>query len=142
MLGLFRRRPVARRAFPTNRFIPRVDGLECRITPTDPGLGGFTSLAANASPQIVDYTRTEVGNGLFLITGRVVDENPGGLTVNFGGDTSAAGSTTTTLSDGTFSILVQLRLDGTDAGYLTAKVTDAQGLVSQEVAVFLDPTIP
>jgi hypothetical protein len=126
-----------------NRFTPRVDGLECRLTPTDPTPGGgLTVVATNAAPQIVEYTRQEIGNGLFLITGRVVDESPGGLTVTFGGDTSAAGNTATTLSDGTFSIVVQLRVDGTDAGYLTATVRDAQGLVSQEVSVFLDPTIP
>jgi hypothetical protein len=148
MFGLFRRIPT-RRPAPQGRVRLSLESLEWRDQPDGGGLlldppppPGGGGQAVNAAPAIVDFRAQESGNGLFLITGRVVDESPGGLTVTFGGGTSAAGRTTTTLADGTFSIVVQLRLDGTDSGYLTATVTDAQGLVSEPVQVYLDPTIP
>jgi hypothetical protein len=96
----------------------------------------------NQRPVILDFHCEEVGNGLFLITGRVQDESPGGLTVTLGGTTSAAGATTTTLADGSFSMTVRLRVDGSDVGWITATVVDAQGLVSDEVEQFVRPTPP
>jgi hypothetical protein len=95
---------------------------------------------ANTPPVIVGFAQKQIGNGEFLITGKVVDANPGNLTVTFGGQTSASGQTVTTGADGSFSCLVQLRVDGTDAGYLTATTTDGRGLTSQAVQVYLEPT--
>jgi hypothetical protein len=97
---------------------------------------------ANAAPVIIDFEAEQIGNGLFLISGQVVDQNPGGLVVTFGGGTSASGTTVTTTPDGTFSCTIQLEVDGTGAGTLTATTVDAQGLVSAEVQVFLNPTPP
>jgi hypothetical protein len=97
---------------------------------------------ANQAPEIVDFNCEEVENGLFLITGRVVDEDPDGLVVTLGGGTSAAGTTIVCNSDGTFSILVTLRTDGTDTGYITATTTDDQNLDSEEVEFFVNPTPP
>jgi hypothetical protein len=104
-----------------------------------PGNGGQP--ANNLPPAITNFAEVELGNGLFLISGTVVDEHPGGMVVTFGGDTSASGQSVTTNSDGSFSRTVQLRVDGTDCGYLTATTVDDHNQVSQTVQVFLDPTI-
>jgi hypothetical protein len=95
---------------------------------------------ANSPPVIIDFEAEQIGNGLFLISGQVVDQNPGGLVVTFGGSTSASGMTVTTTPDGTFSCTIQLEVNGTGAGTLTATTVDSQGLVSAEVQVFLNPT--
>jgi hypothetical protein len=62
------------------------------------------------------------------------------LTVTLGGTTSAAGQTATTLADGTFALTVQLRVDGTDCGWITARTVDPQGLMSGEVEQWVNPT--
>jgi hypothetical protein len=95
---------------------------------------------APAPPTIINFTAEQLGNGQFLITGQVVAANPGGLTVTCGGETSASGMTTTTNADGTFRLVVQLRTDGTDFGYLSATTVDGNGLSSSPVEVFLAPT--
>jgi hypothetical protein len=96
--------------------------------------------SANTAPAIVGFTEQALGKGQYLITGKVVDTNPGNMTVTFGGQTSASGTAVTTKSDGTFSCTIQLRVDGTDCGYLTATTTDGQNLTSQSVQVYLNPT--
>jgi hypothetical protein len=102
----------------------------------------FVNPIAHAGPVIIDFEAEQIGNGLFLISGQVVDQNPGGLVVTFGGDTTANGMTVTTTPDGTFSCTIRLPVDGTGAGTLTATTVDGQGLVSASVQVFLDPTPP
>jgi hypothetical protein len=94
------------------------------------------------APVIENFTAHEIGNGMFLITGRVIDETPTGMIVTFGGTTSAAGQYATVSADGTFSKIVQLRTDGTDSGYITATTTDAYQVVSEEVDVLVNPTPP
>jgi hypothetical protein len=94
----------------------------------------------SANPSILNYSATEVGNGLFQVTGQVSDTNPGNLSVTFGGTTSDTGATATTNADGTFSETVQLSTNGNNAGYLTATATDNQGLSSSPVEVYLNPT--
>lgn len=147
MLGLLTR-PARPRRRPTVRL--RLEGLEFRDhpdgtlggdPPTPPPGGGNTS-TANLPPQIVDFTAQEVANGLFIIRGRVIDESPASLTVTLGGNTSCAGQATTTAVDGTFSFVVQLRVDGTDSGVVTARTKDAQGLESNVPEKFVSPTPP
>lgn len=102
--------------------------------------GGETELAA---PQIVDFGYQQVGNGLFIFTGRVVDANPGGLTVTFGGSVPTVdGQSVTTAADGTFQLTIQLRTDGSDVGIVTASVTNRAGVESDEVMVYVSPTPP
>lgn len=141
MLGLFRRSP---RPAVSTRSILRLEGLEGRDQPSDFGPGGFGDSGwiapANLPPEIVNFTATRVGTGLYLIEGRVVDENPGGLTITLGGSTSAAGETTTTLENGTFSLVVLLRTDGTDVGFITATTVDDHNLTSNEAKIFINPT--
>jgi hypothetical protein len=143
MFGLLRRNRLARtsRKAPSFRTILRVDGLEYRDVPSDISTGSDgISMPTNQPPQIVGFTVTRVGTGLYLISGTVVDENPGGLTVTIGGSTSAAGSSTTTWSDRTFSMVVTLQTNGTDVGYITATTVDDHNQTSNEPSVFVTPS--
>jgi hypothetical protein len=118
------------------------------IFPPDPPAGqeatppdGPDDRSDNNPPLIEDLNAREVGNGVFLITGRVSDENPGGLTVWFGGVASANRCYAVTDADGYFSATIKLRTDGTDTGNLTARVTDGGGL-SDEDFFYVFPTAP
>jgi hypothetical protein len=95
---------------------------------------------ANKPPVIVDFSVVEDGNGTFLITGRVSDENPGGMVVILGGSTSCRGQSVTTNEDGTFSMVVQLRVDGSDDGWITATTIDDHQQASNEPAEYVKPT--
>jgi hypothetical protein len=101
------------------------------------GVGDKTP--TNLAPVIVDFTVVRLETGGYQFTGRVIDEAPGGLTVTFGGVPSAAGQTATTASDGTFSLILTLRTDGTDMGTVTAVTRDTAGLWSNVAGVWVDP---
>jgi hypothetical protein len=150
MFGLFRRAHTTG-VGSGGRTVLLLEGLEGRYQPsgadTAPLLlpaDGTTAATAgdktNDPPEIVNFNAQQIGNGVFLITGRVVDEDPDGLIVTLGGSTSANGKWTFTNEDGTFSLLVQLKTDGTDTGWITATTIDDWGLVSDEVEVFVTPT--
>jgi hypothetical protein len=141
MFGLLRR-PPAHRGGLRGRVVLRLEGFEDRVQPSSPvavGDMGQTRPPANQKPVIVDFEARAIGRGWFLITGRVIDEDAGGLVVTLGGTTSAAGRTVTTAADGTFSLTVSLRTGGSDVGWITATTVDHQGLVSDEVSDFVDP---
>lgn len=108
--------------------------------------GAYTSpygQVANLPPEIQDFTAEQVGNGLFVFTGRVVDENPAGLFVRFGGDVPTMQDLSAEVQDdGTFILIVRMQTDGTDVGFVTATTVDAQGVVSDEAVVFVSPTPP
>ena len=142
MLGQFAHaRAKSRRQ--RSRIVLRCEGLEGRIQP-DGGVSypppSTSHIDSNQAPVIVDFNCQQIGSGTFLVTGRVIDENPSGLIVTLGGDTSAAGTTITTAADGTFTKTIILRIDGTDRGYITAATIDAFGLISNEVSQFVNPT--
>jgi hypothetical protein len=99
-------------------------------------------LTVNLPPVIIDFNAQEIGNGLFQITGTVIDANPAHLTIALGGDTEACGQTTVTNENGSFSMLVQLPVDGTGSGFITATTVDSEGLQSPQVQVFVTPTPP
>ena len=144
MFGLFSG-PANQAARPKPRLFLRLEGLESREQP-DGGLNEpppppvQIEATGNQAPEIVDFSCTEIQNGYFLVTGRVIDESPDGLVVTLGGSTSAAGTTVNCNPDGTFSVYVQLRTDGTDSGYITATTVDDEGAVSEEVDYFVNPT--
>jgi hypothetical protein len=100
--------------------------------------GGDAQLTV--APQIVDFVGFEVGSGWYRFTGRVQGpESCGGLTVSFGGVPSLRDEVTTTLSDGSFVLLVQVRTDGSDQGTVTAQTT-ADGLASNVATYTINPT--
>jgi hypothetical protein len=146
MISLFRRAPAMRAGRPRRAFL-RLEDLEGRATPSGDALSETSrtpvenTTTANQAPQIVDLAAQELGNGQFVFTGRVVDENPGGLTVTFGGSvTTMKGRTCTTDANGYFSVVVQLRTDGTDVGWVLATTKDDHDVSSDEAAVFVRPT--
>ena len=93
----------------------------------------------NLPPEIVDFVVIQIGPGLYRITGRVIDESPGGLEVTFGGVPSAVGQTATTASDGTFTLTVQMQTDGSDTGNISAVTQDSAGLSSNVATYWVDP---
>jgi hypothetical protein len=141
MIGLFApARTKARRQ--RSRVVLLCRDLEGRIQPDGSGVSSaaVAHVASIQAPRIVDFSCLQTSSGVFVIAGRVIDDHPGGLTVYLGGDTSAAGTTTTTAADGTFATVIYLRTDGTDSGYITAWAVDGRGLVSDEVSQFVNPT--
>ena len=146
MIKLFRRTPVTRTGR-QNRVVLRLEGLDGREAPSgglvsgsNPGPAQDGQPPVNQAPQIVDFDAENVGNGWWLISGRVVDEQPDGLTVSFGGAVaSLANVTVVTDADGEFSYLVQLNNNGTDTGWLSATTTDGQGAPSSPVYAYCDP---
>jgi hypothetical protein len=127
--------------------ILRLEDLEGRDQPSGPGdltapAADLLAPPARQRPVIVSFRCQEISSGLFVITGRVQDQSPGGLTVRLGGSTSADGLSAVTREDGTFSLTVRLRVDGSDTGWITATAVDAEGLVSDPVSQFVSPTPP
>lgn len=96
-------------------------------------------LPSGTIPVIKDFEADELSNGIFRISGRVEDDQPAGLTVTLGGGlTGVSGQTTTTASDGSFSITVFV---GTlQSGMATAFVTDDDEYESDLVDVNIRPT--
>ena len=131
------------------RVVLTLEGLETRAQPStltdpEPPVGWYAmspGAPANAAPVIENFQAEEISNGMFMFTGKVIDESPGGLVVRFGGSVmSVNGLTATTQADGRFTLIVQLKLDGTDVGLVTAQTTDAQGLDSNVADVYVHPT--
>jgi hypothetical protein len=126
----------------------RLEGLEGRATPS--GGAGTQSPppysqngpvpGTNQPPAITGLAAQGLGGGWFIISGRVIDESPGGLTVTFGGSVATlAGRTVTTAADGSFSFAVHLKTDGSDTGWLLATTTDPLGLESDEASCYVSP---
>jgi hypothetical protein len=108
------------------------------------GIDGFTYVVSNVNgqtsniatvsvgvmqplqpPVIQNFTGTHTGSGIWVFTGVVADNHPGGIAVTFGG---LASGTTTTQVDGSFSFTTTVP-QGT-FGEVTAQATDAVGMQS------------
>jgi hypothetical protein len=87
----------------------------------------------------VNFSVAHLGQGWCYFTGTVQDEAPGGLVVTFSGVPTVQGQTATTAADGTFSLTIQLRTDGTDNGNVSAVTYDRLGLKSNEPYVAVNP---
>jgi hypothetical protein len=93
--------------------------------------------AANNPPQVTEFQVTWVLGNLWLVSGKVIDENPAGLTVSFGGEPeSFQNLTTKTDANGNFSFTIQLNTNGTDNGLASAQTVDGKGLKSN-VAMYM-----
>jgi hypothetical protein len=94
----------------------------------------------NLSPRIINFVGVEVAQGLFVFSGDVVDEAPGGLTIYFGGEpVSLQGVTVTTDASGHFEKAIFVNTDGSDNGIATAHTFDSQGLQSNVATCFIQP---
>lgn len=84
----------------------------------------------NLKPVIGNFRVTVEPGFQGRFSGKVVDENPAGLTVTLTGPQGclggAAGKTVTTDAEGNFVFLGQL-VTGVDCGVVSADTTDAQG---------------
>lgn len=112
--------------------------LSASTTPTDPVLAA--PAPAPMAPVIDSFAAQEVNYGWYQFTGHVTDDQPGGLTVTFGGVPSLEGKTTVTASDGSFSLLVQVKTDGSDTGTVTAQTVDTAGNPSNVATCYIHPT--
>jgi hypothetical protein len=128
----------------------RLESLDDRAVPSSLFDGDETPLIAhdvagppapvNVAPRIIDLVGTETEIGWYRFTGQVVNSaTVGGLLITFGGVPSLQGQTTTTAADGTFTLTVPVRTDGTDTGEVTAQ-TSADGLTSNEASYYISPT--
>ena len=141
------RRPAPKRARTGSSVRLRLESLEFRDQPDgllgDPPTPPPTQTPpANVPPVITNFNAEQTGNGFYIISGQVTDENPDGMIVTLGGSTSAAGRTIIVQSDGSFSCIVQLATDGTDTGTISATTIDDHGVVSNEMYVLVSPTPP
>jgi hypothetical protein len=94
----------------------------------DPGPGPGPEPPENAPPTIVDFTATQ-GILEWTFDGRVLDENPQNMVIEFGG--LLAGRTATVSEiDGYFYLMIDIE----NTGQVTAQTTDDNGL-SSNVAV-------
>src|SRR5262245_30132830 len=105
---------------PRRQIVPRLEALEHRHCPAAPSLTLIHSVA---------------GQNLFLLTGHVTDEQPGGLTVQFSGVYTGSAQTN---ANGDFSITVQ----PSQLGNVFAQVTDSEQLTSSSVGQALASLIP
>src|SRR5438105_15042361 len=134
MFGLFTLAPTKSRRR-QHRIALWLEDLEGRAHP-DGGVGDPPTppyeTGTNQPPQIVDFNAEQVSNGVFVISGHVVDENPAGLIVTLGGSTSASGIQIVCDSNGDFYATIRLKTDGTDSGTITAKTVDDHNQQSPE----------
>jgi hypothetical protein len=92
------------------------------------------ALVTTMTPSLT-LTVTYGAQRTVTLSGRVTDESPGGLTVNFTG--AAAGSTVTN-ADGTFSLTLQASC----LGPVTATTADCWGVVSAPASVAISSMAP
>jgi hypothetical protein len=118
-----------------------LDGRICPDTdPTNPSNPDYVVSPVDNPPQIVDFVAWDGGGGHVTISGKVIDENPAGLTVYFSGPQAAInGQTVTTNSDGTFSLSVTLSTNGSDDGVVSAWTFDRAGHKSNVVYADVHP---
>jgi hypothetical protein len=97
---------------------------------------------ANQAPQIVNFSgRQDTGN-IWVLSGDVLDEAPGGLTITFGGEPiSLQGKTVTTDSAGHFELVIALKTDGSDNGVATAETVDKLGAQSNVAECGIYPSV-
>lgn len=86
----------------------------------------------NVAPLLVDFRSELISGNSWLLSGRVIDEYPDGLTVTFGG--LLQGDTCTTDSYGNFSYTKTI----TTTGAVTADTEDDDELLSNEASTYVN----
>lgn len=106
---------------------------------TSGGAQGGQQGVGQGAPQIVSFGAVQVSGGVWDFSGTVIDANPSGLTVNFGGEpVSLQGKSAVTNGSGNFMFAIQLNTNGSDNGTATAQTTDSQGLTSNLAMCVVD----
>src|SRR5439155_25163996 len=93
----------------------------------------------NIKPEILNFGASQLVGGAWLITGRVNDEAPGGLTVTLrSGESTLDGRSLTAASDGTFSTVFTppRKFQGCS---IAARLTDGWGATSDAVYTIIFP---
>ena len=118
--------------------------LDGGTTPTDPSATDPTLIApapSQTAPVIDSFTAQEMDYGWYQFMGHVTDDRPtAGLIVTFGGVPSLEGKTAVVSDAGTFSLLVQVKTDGSDSGTVTAQTVDTDGNPSNVAMCYISPT--
>jgi hypothetical protein len=109
-------------------------------SPSDP-IGGQQVPPANQAPRITNFIgRQDTGN-IWILSGDVIDESPGGLTITFGGEpNSLQNKTTTTDANGHFELVIPLNTNGSDDGLTTAQTVDTLGAQSNVAEYTIHPS--
>lgn len=99
------------------------------LSPDDEPLGDPPSPppSSNKPPKVVNFSGRRDSPGVWVLSGKVEDEKPAGLTVRFGGLNAAKGYTAITDANGNFTITIDI---GNVTGEVWARTTDAEGLES------------
>lgn len=108
-------------------------GPPATLSPDDEPLGDPPPppLSPNRPPVIKNFRHTVAGT-LVTFTGKVEDENPGGLTVRFGGPAALGNRATMTDASGNFTLTIDM---GNQTGEVWARTADAEGVESGYVYV-------
>jgi hypothetical protein len=97
-------------------------------------------LVNNVAPVIQNFTWVKLDNTTYEFTGKVIDEHPGGLVVNFGGaPQSLQGKTAVVNNDGTFSLVVTMSNTSSDVGNADVQIAyDWWGATSQYAFMYVN----
>jgi hypothetical protein len=93
------------------------------------------AVLTSRAPTITSFQAVRGTNNLYTFSGRVSDEFPAGLTVQFSGIEPLGGQTATVAADGSFSISVFLPQGET--GEVSVQVTDWWSLQSSQASVYV-----
>ena len=100
-----------------------------------------TRVAVNQAPSVTNFEAAQSTGNIWRFTGDVIDEQPAGLTITFGGEpVTLRGYTTQTNANGHFDVLIALNTDGSDDGVATAKTVDPQGTSSNLATYSIMPS--
>lgn len=139
------------RSMPVRLSFLTLESRDCPSTTAAPYSGGTgtqpaastSPTAATQSPQcalsIINFDVSESVQGWCTFTGTVVGATAGQV-VTFSGVPSVNGKQVVTDANGNFSLTVQLKTDGSDAGSVSVVTTDANGVQSNQPFVTVSPT--
>lgn len=96
----------------------------------------ITKTLTSNVPWISSFSATRIEGDMWVFQGTVVDESPEGLVVELSGIPSLQGVTATVLSDGSFSVVIEL--DPGESGTVSAITTDWWGLTSNIAQDWVD----
>jgi hypothetical protein len=91
------------------------------------------------APRIDSFGAAEVAHGWYQITGHVTANSPEGLVIRFEGIPSLEGKTATADANGNFTLVFEVKTDGSDSGIICAQTTQ-NGVNSNTALTYINPT--